>query len=125
VTAFVETPPLLLNTTLLVNALADPGAKLTVTVPVCPGPTAYGLPLVTVNGDGAEAVPASVTSPVLITENGSVLVKPIVTDPKSRLTGLTTNSGGRTTTIKLARVLVLVPTGPLTINCTVFVPAAA
>jgi hypothetical protein len=61
---------------------------------------------------------------VLITENGSELVVPIVTEPKSRLAGLTVNSAGPSTTIKLFCVLVLVPTGPLTINRTSFVPAA-
>src|SRR5439155_12068277 len=39
VTRLVDAPPVLLNTTLLLNVPAATGLKLTVTVPVCPGET--------------------------------------------------------------------------------------
>src|SRR5207247_8634930 len=43
VTRLVELPPLLLNTTLLLNAPTATGRKLTFTVPVRPGGTEYAL----------------------------------------------------------------------------------
>ena len=67
---------------------------LTVTTPVCPGVRLYGLPVGT-NGAGTVAVPLNVPPPVLTTVNDSELVSPMVTDPKSRLAGLTVNSGGK------------------------------
>jgi hypothetical protein len=98
--------------------------KLTFTAPVWPGGTEYVLLPLTPNGNVAVTVPVSVSSPVLITENGSVLVEPMVTDPKSRLSGLTASCGGRSATIKFGCVFVLTPTGPLVINRTALVLAA-
>src|SRR5206468_6854269 len=118
-TALTEFPPLLLKTTSSLNVPAATGRKLTDTVCVWPGATVYGLPALTANGAGADTVPFNVTSPVLITENVCVLVCPIVTAPKNRLSGLTTNCGGWSTTIRLACVLVPAPTGPLAIKLTV------
>src|SRR6266404_1472936 len=48
--SFVETPPLLLKITLPMKTPPATGMKLTVTVPVRPGPTLYGVPLVITNG---------------------------------------------------------------------------
>ena len=84
-----------------------------------------GLPDTMANGAVTDAVPASATSPGLKTENVSELVVPVVTDPKLRLAGVTTKPAGLSATIRFTCVLVLTPTGPVTINRTVFVPATA
>ncbi len=90
----VETPPLLLNTTFVVNVPGVTGMKLTVTVPVWPPPIVNGLPPATLNGPAVVAAPVNVRSPALITENVSVLVWPMITEPKSRPVGLIINWAG-------------------------------
>ena len=60
---------------------------------------------------------------MLMTENGIEFVAPTVTAPKSRLDGLMTNCGGLMATMRFALVLVLTPTGPVTMSRTVLVPA--
>src|SRR5437870_2612379 len=123
VRVLVEMPPLLVNTTLVANVPAAVGRKLANTVPLNPGPTENAALLLTPNGSTVVAVPLSVTSPELLTVNASVLVRPIVSDPKLRLAGLTTNCAGLIPTIKLVLMSVLAPTGPLTVKPTVFEPA--
>src|SRR3989442_1542501 len=132
VTALVAAPPLAVaKSTLLVNPPAATGANrtvtlvqpATVTVPVPPGATVYGLPAVTANGAAPLAVPLNVWPPVLITEKFWLLVCPTVSVPKLRLAGATANCGGLTATIRLFCVLVATPTGPLTISRTGLVPA--
>src|SRR5437660_9082508 len=81
-----------------------------------------GLPEVK-NGADAVVVLVSGKSPVLLTKNDIVFVSPMVTEPKSRLPGLTARCGGLTARIRFACVFVLTPTGPLAIRRTVFVPA--
>src|SRR3989442_7592676 len=88
-TAVVEAPPLLANTTLVLNAPAASGANATVTVPVPPGATVYGLPAVTANGAAPPAVPFHVWPPVLITAQFRLLVCPMVSAPHARLAGAT------------------------------------
>ena len=57
VTVFRLLPPLLVNTTTLLKLFATPGAKLTVTTPVCPGLRVKGDPLWIEKGEDAVADP--------------------------------------------------------------------
>src|ERR1043166_9895019 len=57
-----------------------------------------------------------------MTENVWLFVRPIVTDPKFRVAGVTTRFGGLTTTMRFSRAFVLTPTGPLTRRVTSFEP---
>ncbi len=82
VTRLVELPPLLVKTRLLLNVPAVTGMKLTLTVPVWPGATLYGVPLLIANGLDTATLPVRVRPPVLITENGWVLVWPMIKVPK-------------------------------------------
>jgi len=111
VTVFVELPPLLLNTTEFVNAPTEVGRKLIVTVCVRPAPTLYELPAVTANGLETVAVPVRDEPPVLMTENGWLLVWPTVTEPNPRLAGVTESCGaGALFTVRLtARVVLPTP----------------
>src|ERR1017187_7781231 len=124
VRALVDAPPLLDTIRLVLKVPAATGANATVTFCVCPGGTAKGLPAVTEYGAPATvAEPVSDRPPELITENNRLLVWPTTMVPKFWLAGLTSNCGGFTATIKLTCVLVLSPSGPLTIRRTVLVPA--
>ena len=121
VTALVEAPPLLANSTDLVTLNRLPDLKATVTRSVCPPFTVNGLPLVTANGLPATLICAEPDrpSPVLITRNCWVVDWPVASRPKSILDGWTDNWGGLRTTIRLGCASVLLPTGPLTVRVTV------
>ena len=81
VTPLVALPPLLVKMTELVKSPGPAGIKATVTIPVWPGATEYGLPAAMENGATGLAVPVKVRPPVLMTENWRLLVCPTVTMP--------------------------------------------
>src|SRR6266478_3192094 len=95
VTVLVLLPPLLVNTTTLLELRALVGAKLTATRPVWPGERLNGLPLWIRKGRAVAAEPVRLRPPVLTIWIFCVLVCPITTKPKLRLNGVSDSCGGK------------------------------
>jgi hypothetical protein len=94
VTLFVLFPPLLVNTTVLLNVPDTTGEKATATIPVAPGATLNGLPLVIENGPAVATAPVRVNCPPFITDMFCVALWPMIHEPKLRFVGLRTRIGG-------------------------------